>query len=195
MNENLFPQNGVFDHFKSIPDAGIGEISNLLQNALVDEMVNLDERTFCLVWLPFFAAKDNPYNVTTVMWSTVAGGHGRSVRIIDREGNELFIIPPIVNNANIKPVKGAKSILHMVITADQLKLIHPAQSEAYLNQELGKLINLDDDKKESLRQLHLWNKIFAKYDYPLIEVEGLKDPVAETTKVDKDDDIDEWEDL
>lgn len=146
----------VLDQLKITTDA-IEELES-------SDIKSLDEYIFANVFFPYFIGESNIYNVTNELWVKVAGGNFKPVNIVDKAGNVLFQVPPILNRGAIKPIveRGA-GIEHVIKQAELMGHLHPSQGDAFLKVELEKRAFMINTQSVNVDEAILWNDICTRY--------------------------------
>jgi len=154
-------------------------IKDSLKEADTDSTARLEEYIFVNVFLPLFAGDTELMypQASLAIWANIAGSVYKPVNIVNKNGEVLYTVPPIMNNTVINPISNSKtSLAHVVATAKQYSNIHPVQGRNYLMAELTQRATIMNVPKNVLENLHQWNEIFTRYGRPKIAEEQ---PVSE----------------
>lgn len=136
----------------------------------------ISEYHFVNVFLPFFCGEDKN-GITRGNWETVARGYYNKVDVVDKLGNVLFTVPPLLDRTGITTIvpdgSGGMTISDIVSHAHQLTNWHPARGKAFLEGALADRALFMKSNPSSRKYLVMWNKIFTRYHKKPILVPGL----------------------
>lgn len=147
---------------------------------------SLMEVDFVTHFLPVFSGEEtSPEKLGD--WTRMAGGPGRYVEIKDRDGNRLFMVPPLqlpaIINSNAPTLKG----LHVYSILDNFKRIAMAKSAGIAKQYLDNRLEEYGEQVRTTPNLQKyqqeWQAIFDRYN---IVIKDQSDS-AEQQKADGDE--------
>ena len=154
------------------------QCANALKEVANEDVARIPEDIFVRVFLPLFAGEtlEFPKEATIAGWISVAGSPYKEVDVFNKEtGDVLFRCPPLFDYNGVDPVRNLKDrsqrpIADIVQMADKLMNIHPNQSIAFLQRELGQRANKMNTGAKLMPNLVRWNQVFARYGRkPLVE--------------------------
>lgn len=132
-----------------------------------DIQTRLPEEVFVNYFLPFFSGKKTVEHRPTVIseWIGVAGSPSSEVRVVDKVGNELFIVPGIYDTSYLTfQRKGGGADVDQLI--DHARLISsniPASGERFITEALGNKLTKLDTPPTSVINEQRWISIFERY--------------------------------
>ena len=127
-------------------------------------MSRMREEIFVNVFLPVLSGQVfNPE--ISAAFINGCGGLGRSAIIVDNDGTELFVVPPLVNTDHIKPLPDDVNAVTMgtiVSLANMLRVSTPHVADNSLKTEMANRINKSVVKGNS-PHFKEWEAIFNRY--------------------------------
>lgn len=177
-------------------DAVVKNIIDSMQtqtNTIFDDLVvknensKLPEEIFQGHFLPFFSGQRHASKDDNVIaeWISVAGTPMNEVDIIDRDGEVLFTVPPLMDT-NIINVTTNTSQRSMSAILSNYDLHHnniPKVAVNKLNQNLGDKSEALLNPKVSFENKERWDKIMLRYNISPEEV------ATKTSEIDTNDDV------
>jgi hypothetical protein len=155
----------------------ISQISSAISSLDREDVRTMPERVFVNIWLPFFA-DEKPLRpelkVDFTHWVNFVGSPYKSVQVVDADGKELFLVPPLFDRSLINPTgrQGNGSIMDVVAQMKNLALLHPNQGAVFFDKELTRRALLMKVPPNIMESLKTWNAIFARYGKaPLVDLE------------------------
>lgn len=161
----------------------------------------LPEPIFVKHFLPLFASEEE---VDLTPWLDVAGNAQNPVRVINREGEVLFTVPPLLRDVPFRGERGegdGNPINEVIEDALNQGRMSPVLGNRLVRSALEeRLVRIPTD----LNVLEQWNEIFRRYNYPEITVpQDVRDAWEEakalstggSPSADNDLDTDEFEEL
>ena len=162
------------------------EINDIRESLAADDthLNRLPEHFFTNLILPFVAGDPNPpQKISMDILINMAGGPYKELIITDQYDNELFRVPPVFDPEGYNPVlnKGDMApIKHVIITAQQLHMASPRDSQNYLASNLAQRRERMGTKPNRLEFAKRWNELAARYGRPpIFNIEGAL-PTTET---------------
>jgi C1A family cysteine protease len=164
-------ENNVLPTFKDQRiEQQIVDIQSQLEEVASADIKTMPEDLFVNVFLPLFAGdEEKKYKVNFAMWAGQAGSAYKPVNIVDAANKVLFTVPPLFDRNQVTPVEGdGIRMSHVIHTTQQYANMHPAQAEAYLNEQLSQRNLVKRVPANILNHLESWNAIFKRYGRPEI---------------------------
>jgi len=150
----------------------IENVKKIKEAVDVTGKVTLQEDIFINVFLPVFAGNESLYGVTLKDW-TERFGVFNSVTVINKANEELFTVPPFMDNTIVKPRKeGEDRIADIIEGALKRSYIHPVQGERYINTKFNEVFSRLIQSENGLSHLRTWNTIFTRYGFDPVLKEG-----------------------
>lgn len=156
----------------------IMQCANALQQVASEDVARLPEDIFVEVFLPLFAGETLKYpkEATIAGWISIAGSPYKEVDVFNKEtGQTIFRCPPLFDYNGVNPVRNVKDrsqrpVADIVQMAEQLMNIHPNQSIAFMQRELGQRANKMITGAKLMPNVVRWNQVFTRYGRkPLVE--------------------------
>lgn len=156
----------------------IMQCANALQQVANEDVARLPEDIFVEVFLPLFAGEPLkfPKEATIAGWISIAGSPYKEVDVFNKEnGQVIFRCPPLFDYNGVDPVRNVKDrsqrpVADIVQMAEQLMNIHPNQSIAFMQRELGQRANKMITGAKLMPNVVRWNQVFTRYGRkPLVE--------------------------
>lgn len=179
------------------------EYGNVLNNPQNQTVVSMDEHRFVAVFLPMFAGDEvqhyREYGANIATWQLHAGGPFNEVRIVNKQGVELFRVPPIFNSNAIKPLDGTgqatgiPSIADMLARANMIAKQGPGAYDRYMREELERRSFMFTSENDETAYIQRWNEIFQRYNRPLIAVNATGQSTANDNNHERPVDFDSSE--
>lgn len=181
--------NDFFDEEKELAElkSDINRINDLMQEQANESLVRITERQFKEVFLPFFAGEENlPYKVDAGNWEKIAGGPFKAVNVVNEYGEVLFQVPPLLNREAISVYEqeGEDALGEVLGRANNLMNIFPARGRQLLNHHFAHRLNTTQGDDKLLETIEIWNKIFKRYNKPLIIIKGINDKTESVSNTD-----------
>lgn len=154
----------------------IDHIFDSLTRITNEDIVKLSESFFVSNFLPMFAGEKVPPQTNPAAWAAIAGNPYKPVHIVDDKTKEvLYMVPALFDRHAVTPGREdqrSSPMGHVMTTVDQLNAVSPQRANAYLEQQLN-MRNLGGGYQERVKEnIAAWNLIFARYNKPLISIEG-----------------------
>jgi len=166
-------------------------IANDLLVEAAKETPKLPEEIFVTHFLPVFSGEKTLVgnSDTLEIWLGIAGSHTSEVSIINKEGHELFRVPPLVDTSHINTLDRDPGNSFADITA--LSMLYSnnimAEGERYLTQNVNK--KMDEIVSEpTYSNKERWDAIMRRYDK--LPNNASKTPINKT----ESDDLIEYDD-
>jgi hypothetical protein len=164
------------------------EINQIWEALQADEEANvtrLPENVFLASFLPFFAGEpartDLNMEVSIGTWIAIAGGPFREVAVVNpTNGDELFRVPPMMEIDGIQVSDRREiSVRDAIQNMMNLSNVSPVRAKAYFQDRMMTLGLQQDPSQFADKYVEAWNKIFARYNRPLLTtVAKLQEKVA-----------------
>lgn len=128
-------------------------------------MARIPEIIFVRDFLPMFAG-EVPYNQDLIaVWYQISGGAFNRVNIVDRKGDVVNTVPPIIDR-NVLPTdnKRGESTYSLFVQHESLSQISPMAAQGELSNQLTHkyIPTVGNDVNDSPLKLE-WSKLFAAY--------------------------------
>ena len=154
----------------------IDQIFDNLTRITNEDIVKLNESFFVANFLPLFAGEKVPPQTNPAAWAAIAGNPYKPVHIVDDKTKEvLYMVPALFDRHAVTPGKEdqrSSPMSHVMTTVDQLNAVSPQRASHYLETQLN-MRNLGGGYQERVKDnIAAWNLIFARYNKPLIVLEG-----------------------
>lgn len=140
-------------------------INQLMQQADESLRRRLEEDRFVNVFLPMFAGISNLYNVSVDSWiGLVAFSPSNEVDIIDKQGNVLYTVPAIYNNASVAGVSNDVSIASEVMTVGKIAQISPNDAANLFQERIENNLIIVNAGENTMTNWKRWQAIFNRYN-------------------------------
>lgn len=129
--------------------------------------IKIQEVEFVKKYLPLFTkyAKENKWPIE--YWLNIAQSPYNTVDVYDG-GTYLYTVPPLLDSST-DVINGDTGLYEDIMQAQQKMSIHPKLGVAHMEHMTNtRLI----EKKPDLDMIIQWNRIFSRYELPLIEIRG-----------------------
>lgn len=169
------PEKGNLSMSTNTPSI-IGQISDDLNKALQDNINAIPEEVFVHHFLPMFCGEIPPNSDLPAMWAAVAGNPFMPVNVIDKDHKVIYQVPALYDREAVylgERDPRANSMMHVVITMQQMANISPAQANNYLAYQL-QLRNMLRASPELEKRIQQLNEIFKRYGKPEISLNSDK---------------------
>lgn len=183
-NEQYQHAMKLFEKAQSNRRMGVNvDIASLL-NQIAPKTGNnqFPEELFVRLFLPMFIG-EVPQNlhVSEHTWiDKVAGDERNAVDIVDKDGNVLFVVPPMLDpSVFIQARPGSQSMTRIERSYSRLKEFDAAGSQNYLNRMLTGIHVSETITEETYSNCRTWNDILVRYgkeEYIINVVPLEKDP-------------------
>lgn len=153
------------------------------------EINKLPESIFIQVFLPFFCGEKliTDEKDILVKWVSIAGAPTKEVQIIDDNGNDLFIVPPLMDSTiiDIKNEGQGQPFLSIISNYELHKNQLPVVGENYLKNSIDeRMKTLTKDSTAHELNEKQWNNIFIRYN----KIDGPNaDESSDTNKLSDDE--------
>lgn len=133
------------------------------------EINKLPESIFVQVFLPFFCGEKsiNDEKDILVKWVSIAGSPTKEVQIIDDNGDDLFVVPALMDSTiiDIKNDSQGQTFLSIIANYELHKNQLPVVGENYLKNSIDeKMKTLTKDSTAHESNEKSWNEIFIRYN-------------------------------
>jgi hypothetical protein len=155
------------------------DINQQMIAAEAETMPTIPEDVFVNVFLPFFANIGNPYGVTIDTWlGRVARSETNSVGVLDKNGLELYRVPPMYDISVLVANRDKPSMYNDVMLANQIAAISPVDAENHITNALMDKMDFRDVGATGANNISSWVDIFKRYNL----VTNLPSEYEETNK-------------
>lgn len=151
---------------------------DLLIGAEETDVPKLPEAVFVQKYLPILADTQSG-RADLSQWLDVCGNAYRPVDVV-RGKEVLFRVPPLLNRYATPGLSKGKPIAEILKLGEAKTRLHPVMGETYLTTALNSKV---EHQSANTEQVKIWNDIFSRYGYPLIE---LKTPLPGDKPKDSD---------
>lgn len=168
MSESQLPN---FSNTFSILESEIGRAVNVLKNDnFLNPRVKYPEEKFKKYFAPFFLGIFEPPQGENIqaLWAQETGSLQNEVEVVDRQGNTLFVVPPMLNTNTIDlastTASGLRfSAINQIFEEDSRNFPEKARLEYFQNLS-SKLSVIHNSIHKDTSHIELWIKIFKFYN-------------------------------
>lgn len=163
---------------ESLAKQALDHFDNLVTGGGYRENKKMPEYVFLKAFLPFFCGEETDpevgHKITEGHWISFAEGAFMPVDVVDANNEVLFTVPPRRDNNSIAPAH-VNDMNNYATVSDQYKNLaasRPAEANRFHYTMLEERKDALRTNIRTLEHLYAWNKIFKRYDRPLLVVAG-----------------------
>ncbi len=140
----------------------IREISRQLRTIEEELVAVIPEHLFVAHMLPIISREEGHNDLTP--WNHLAGSPFNRVKVVDRDNNVLFELPPMAVSPTLDKDRDSRnSVYEMIETYRMHSKISPRNGQAYLDSRLGEFVK---DPQFDYSELRLVDDVLERYNKP-----------------------------